>query len=157
MITSLTPDQIEALLQAEIVGRIGCRLNDDVYVVPVSYAYDGRAVYAHTHEGMKIDAMRQHPQVCFEVDTWQQKGAWQSVIGWGRFEELTGEEERRKALDILLQRKLPTLTSITMQLGSTWPFAPDATENIEGIFFRIVLQNKTGRCEEIDSKALPNS
>lgn len=47
MLGVLTTEEIEAVLRSEVIGRIGCRGNDRVYVVPITYAYDGEAVYAH--------------------------------------------------------------------------------------------------------------
>jgi nitroimidazol reductase NimA-like FMN-containing flavoprotein (pyridoxamine 5'-phosphate oxidase superfamily) len=37
MLGQLNPDQIEALLKSEVLGRIGCSANGIVYVVPVTY------------------------------------------------------------------------------------------------------------------------
>jgi nitroimidazol reductase NimA-like FMN-containing flavoprotein (pyridoxamine 5'-phosphate oxidase superfamily) len=46
--------EIEQLLNSQIMGRIGCRYGDSIYIVPISYAYDGKYVYCHTQEGMKV-------------------------------------------------------------------------------------------------------
>ena len=83
MIGILSEIQIDYFLKKELVGRIGCSANDVVYVVPISYAFDGRTIFAHTHEGMKTDVMRQNPNVCFEVDNIKDMGNWQSVIACG--------------------------------------------------------------------------
>ena len=63
--------EIERLLSKEVVGRIGCTDGQMVYVVPISYTYDGQYVYCHTHEGLKLQLMRKHARVCFEVDHFQ--------------------------------------------------------------------------------------
>jgi len=62
MLGILETDQIEDLLGSQVVGRIGCHADDLTYVVPVSYAYDGSCIYAHSEEGMKIAIMRKNPQ-----------------------------------------------------------------------------------------------
>jgi hypothetical protein len=36
--------------------------------VPITYVFDGEAVYAHSADGLKIRMMRANPHVCFEVD-----------------------------------------------------------------------------------------
>lgn len=41
MLGELTQTQIEDLLRNEVIARIGCISDGRVYVVPVSYAYDG--------------------------------------------------------------------------------------------------------------------
>lgn len=148
MINKLTPEQIENLLHEELVGHLGCHADGKTYVVPISYAYDDNSIIAHTHEGMKIEMMRKNPAVCFQVDDKKNLDKWRSVIIWGKFEEIIQEKERAEALKILMARSLPLITSETMHLGSTWPFPNGGADSIKGIFFRIRIQEKTGRFEE---------
>lgn len=149
MIGNLTPSQIERLLKREIVGRLGCHTADMVYIVPLSYAYDGENIYARTFEGLKMDIMRKNPEVCFEVDDLQDMGNWNSVIVWGKFEELKDPTERNKAIKILIDRHLPVIASATTQLGSSWPFYSDTADPIDGIIFKIVVSRRTGKYEKI--------
>jgi nitroimidazol reductase NimA-like FMN-containing flavoprotein (pyridoxamine 5'-phosphate oxidase superfamily) len=125
-------------------------LNDKtVYVVPISYAYDGNYIYCHSYEGKKLEFMRKNPAVCFQVDKMKNMANWKSVIAWGDFEEITDKNEIRKAVKILLERQLPPISSITTHLGATWPFPEnnDGLDNIPGVFFRIGLTQKTGKFE----------
>ena len=92
MIGTLDTAAIEALLESEVVGRIGCHADGQTYVVPVSYVYDGDAVYGHTSEGRKIEMMRSNPQVCFEIDRVSGAMEWDSVVADARFEELAADE-----------------------------------------------------------------
>lgn len=147
MITDLTPLQVETLLGRQLIGRIGCMAEGRIYVVPVSYAYHDNSVYVHTYEGLKITAMRKAPAVCFETDDYTDMANWQSVIAWGRFEELLEPEQKEAATRYLLQRKLPVPSSSTTHLGKNWPFYDNTTDKIDGVFFRIVLDEKTGRTE----------
>jgi nitroimidazol reductase NimA-like FMN-containing flavoprotein (pyridoxamine 5'-phosphate oxidase superfamily) len=147
MIANLNNKQIRNLLASELIGRIGCYTGKKVYVVPISYAYDGNDIYAHTCEGLKTEAMRAYPHVCFEVDDIRNMSNWQSVIAWGKFEELTEEAERKKAIKILFNRTLPVISSVTTHLGTTWPFYEEEPEGIDGIFFRIRLEEITGKFE----------
>jgi len=101
MLGELTANQIEIVLHREVVGRIGCHPDDTTYVVPTTYAYDGKFVYGHTREGMKIDMMRKNPKVCFEVDTMENMSNWRSVVAWGTYEELKTPEERRLGMQLL--------------------------------------------------------
>ena len=110
----LDDKQIEDLLQHEIIGRIGCHADGITYVVPISFAYDGKYVYGHTHEGMKINIMRKNPKVCFQVDRLTDMANWKSVIAMGEFEELTEPETRKQALQNLINRTLPQLSSETV-------------------------------------------
>ena len=147
MLGKLNPEEIEEVLQSQIIGRIGCHAGGVTYVVPISYAYNGIYIYAHTHEGKKIDMMRENPKICFEVDTMENMANWKSVIAWGEFEELTDEKEREAGLQILLNRILPIITSKTVQLSPHWPFPPEDVNNIKGIVYRFKLTEKTGRFE----------
>ncbi|HUJ76140.1 MAG TPA: pyridoxamine 5'-phosphate oxidase family protein, partial [bacterium] len=95
MMGALEAAEIETVLKRGIIGRIGCHAQNRTYVVPVTYAYDGEYVYAHSAEGLKVDLMRANPEVCFEVDTYTSLTNWRSVIAWGHFEELKGDDARR--------------------------------------------------------------
>lgn len=139
--------EIEQLLNSQVMGRIGCRYGDSIYIVPISYAYDGKYVYCHTQEGMKVHLMREYPKVCFEVEHMADMANWKTVIGWGIFEELKDPEERNYALNKLHERILPMISSETVQLSADWPFRPSAPDTIEGVTFRIHLAEKSGRFE----------
>lgn len=147
MIGNLVNSEIETLLQNEVIGRIGCVYESKVYIVPISYAYEKGCIYAHTFGGMKIDAMRKNPEVCFEVDDIKNMGNWKSVICWGKFEEIHETENRNHALHLLLNRHLPVISSITTHLGKNWPFLPNEIDKIEGIVFKIVISKSTGKYE----------
>lgn len=152
MLGTLNDAQIEKLLTNSFVGRIGCHAYGKTYVVPVSYAYKDDCIYVHTFEGLKVSMMRQNPEVCFEVENLEDMGDWQSVITWGTFKELTEEEERNEGLKILTSRKFIGVTSETVQLGNLWPFTSGNLEEIEGIVFRILLSEKTGRFENLSAQ-----
>ena len=129
----LTRPQIDELLRGEVVGRIGCRDGAATYVVPVIYAYDGEAVYVYSVEGRKIRAMRDDPEVCFEVDRYDGPGSWRSAIAWGRYEELdpVGAERARA----LLRERFA---------GSARRPGPTGDGGTP-VAFRIVLREVTGR------------
>jgi uncharacterized protein len=153
MLGILNTPEIERLLERQIVGRIGCSDGEAIYIVPISYAYDGDYVYCHTHEGMKINYMRKNPLVCFEVDDLHNMANWQSVIARGMFEELSDPELRIKALHKLHERILPFIASETVQLSPDWPFPPEDLNKIPGITFRLRLTEKSGRFEMSDSES----
>ncbi len=147
MFGKLDDKQIEEVLRHQIIGRIGCHAAGTTYVVPISYAYDGVYVYGHTHEGMKINIMRNNPLVCFEVDEMKDMANWKSVISWGTYEELKDKTERDNALVSLINRILPLVSSETVHLSAHWPFVTGDISSIKGIVFRIRLAEKTGRFE----------
>lgn len=149
MLGQLSPEQIELVLRSQVVGRIGCQAEDRIYVVPISYAYDGEYVYAHSGDGMKLRALRARPAVCFEVEQIDDLANWRSVIAWGTFEEpdAEGQAQSRKTL---LDRFMPLMTSVTAQPTHGMGVSPPAAHGgaHAPIFFRLRLTEKTGRFEK---------
>ena len=45
MIRKLSSAETDELLGKQIVGRIGCYYDNEIYVVPISYAYEDNTVY----------------------------------------------------------------------------------------------------------------
>ncbi|MDP9236199.1 MAG: pyridoxamine 5'-phosphate oxidase family protein [Chloroflexota bacterium] len=80
MLGELNRKEIDHLLRAEQLGRIGCHAAGVTYIVPVSYVFDGTCIYALSGEGMKLRMMRENPRVCFEVEQVKRWYNWQSVI-----------------------------------------------------------------------------
>ena len=148
MIAEMKLQEMETLLTKQIIGHLACHAGGVTYVVPISYAYDGEYIYGHAFEGMKIKMMRINPQVCFQTDKMENMANWQSVIAWGEFEELKNVENRKQALQKLMDRVLPVISSETVHLSPHWPFPPEEMGSIKGIFFRIKVQKKTGRFEK---------
>jgi len=150
MLGVLDEEQIDQLLRSEVVGRIGCYDNGRTYVVPITYVYDGKSVYDHSADGMKLRMMRANPKVCFEVDHMDNLFKWRSVIAWGTFEELYGDQATY-AMRLLLNRVKPLMTSETSHpahgLGSGSTHGADTTGR-KAIFYRINLTEKTGRFEK---------
>ena len=146
----LTNDKIEKVIKENVIGRIGCNNNGKTYILPISYAYDGESIYAHSREGLKITIMRKNPQVCFQVDTMKDMADWESVLLWGTFEELTEEKDRNVAVQQLMNRELPLISSETVKLSPEWPFHTGNHSSVPGIFFKINITEKTGRFEELE-------
>jgi uncharacterized protein len=148
MLGKLDNDEIDDFLRLEVIGRIGCHYDGLTYVVPITYVFDGAFIYAHTSEGMKIDMMRQNPNVCFEVDKIENMGNWQSVILWGVFEELQGYDARL-AMQKLITRMLPLITSVTSQPTHGIEAHQLETDGHKAVVYRIRIIEKTGRFEKV--------
>jgi len=140
MVGDLNPREVERVLRENIIGRIGVHAFGRTYVVPVTYVYDGNAVYAHSHEGMKMHMMRENPHVCFEVDRMDGAANWESVIAWGTFEELHGTGAAR-ALDMLVRELEPHLD------GPPGGTAHPRSGIESALLYRVTLEEKTGRFE----------
>ena len=145
MLGELTSGEIDGVLRREAIGRIGCYAFGRPYVVPITYAYDGIAVYGHSREGLKLRMMRSHPTVCFEVERFESPSSWQSVIVLGTFSELE-PPEAEIAMELLRRRLAPLVASATS--------APDGPVHASGMpwsVFRILLGERTGRFERPDA------
>jgi uncharacterized protein len=136
-VRELASDEIEAFLTEEVVARIGCCSDGQLYVVPVIYAYEDGAAYVLTTDGRKTAMMRANPEVCLEADRYEPAtGSWRSVIAWGRYEELCGVEA--EAARSLLAGRFAERTNRTRE-------APPEAGEIPFVAFRIVLGERTGR------------
>ena len=149
MLGKLSDEQIENLLKTQAWGRIGCHWDSITYVVPVIYVYDGQNIYAHSGGGMKINMMRKNPEVCFEVDVIHNTVNWQSVIAWGKFEELTDMHEKEQVMQKLIDRVMPLTNSETAHPShGITERESDIGTFIELIIYKINLKWKTGRFEK---------
>lgn len=158
MPVELSRDEIDDILASQLVGRLGLTDGEVPYVVPISYAYRDGGIYAHSAQGRKLDALRRHPEVCFEVDDVVSVDEWRSVIAWGTFEQLLGAEAR-EGLDVLRDRLRPVEESagsahpgaeVGMVRTLDIPRMPEAAAdlgrpNAAAAVFRINLHTLTGR------------
>lgn len=83
--------------------HIGCINHNEIHVVPVNYIYDDGCIYGHSTWNPKVGLLRENPFVCFQVEDVSKLTPWRSVIAWGHFEELTGDDAAR-AMRLLIYR-----------------------------------------------------
>jgi len=127
-----------AVLREGNLGRLGCIAVGWPYVVPVNYFFDGEGVYIHTLPGKKLDALRDNPRACLQVDEIKDPFNWRSVIAFGTFEEVSNEETQGNVLTKLYSR-LPHMTPVESRL----------VEGSKGtVVFRIKVEEITGMAEE---------
>ncbi len=147
MLGTLNRQQIDNLIFSQVHGRLGCSADDKVYIVPLTYAYDGEALYFHTIEGLKVKIMREHPRVCFQVEQIDNMAHWQSAIVWGEFEELEGDEAE-DGLQILINRIHPMMTSDTSRPKHGLDRPRETRTSRATVIFRIKVKEATGRFEK---------
>ena len=110
-------DEILEVMKKCDVCRIAMQGDEYPYVIPLNFgmAVEGQQVTLYFHgaqTGMKYELLSKNNKVCFEMDcghmlfTDMEKGnctmCYESVIGYGAVEDVP-EEEKRKALDILME------------------------------------------------------
>ena len=148
MLGELNEEQIERVLATNVIGRIGCYADEKVYVVPVTYYYQDGCIYGHTIIGMKTNMLKKNPKCCFEVDSMQNMANWQSVIVWGTFEELQGDEAKN-AMQSLINHLMPLMTSQSSQPTHGLDQANQlGAMHLEAMVYRIKIDEKTGRFEK---------
>jgi uncharacterized protein len=151
MLGRLNRTKMNNLLLGQNIGRIACCEDHQPYIIPVTYAYDGSYIYGQMLEGKKLDILRENSSVCFEVDIMTDMRNWESVVVYGVFEELVGEEADA-ARDILFNRVLGLLTSSTVHTfghnHNGEHFIKDENR-VKPVMYRIKIDRMTGRYEKI--------
>ncbi|WP_333820753.1 pyridoxamine 5'-phosphate oxidase family protein [Ohtaekwangia sp.] len=149
MLGQLTEGQIDHVLHAQVLGRIGCYAAGKIYIVPVTYVYHQGYIYAHSKEGQKVQMMRSNPNLCFQVDTMENMKNWRSVIVWGKYEELKTAKEQEAGMKIITDRLAPFITSETVHPSHGHSRPPEIVEKgFKAVVYRIKVLEKTGRFEK---------
>lgn len=141
----LNKDQIDSLLLGQVMGRLACTDGKLPYIFPVNYCYDGKYIYGQTNNGSKLQIMRKHPNVCFEVDSVLDMNHWQSIIVTGTFEELD-DEEIIHAREVLFNRVFQLMTNSRVHNHEhAVTSEPDDSNRIKDVIYRINIKEINGR------------
>jgi nitroimidazol reductase NimA-like FMN-containing flavoprotein (pyridoxamine 5'-phosphate oxidase superfamily) len=139
----LSRSEVDELLSAERVVRIGFEANGERYLVPLGFISHRGALYAMTTHGRKTRMAAVNPSVSFQIDTSARTGlfSWYSVSGEGTFEIVTDSKEI-EAISPLLVSRFPDMPS--------WMQAEYAEKQEQGkvVFVRIRPTRMTGRKSE---------
>lgn len=119
----------------QILGRATCGVlavagdDDYPYAVPLSYVFDGKKIYFHcARSGHKLDALRRNPKASLCVVDQDQvmpeefTTYFRSVIVFGTVREVTDDDGRRAAAELLGRRYWPDVTeeALTQEVSSAW-------------------------------------
>ncbi|MBL7720175.1 MAG: pyridoxamine 5'-phosphate oxidase family protein [Flavipsychrobacter sp.] len=150
MLGELTETEIGALLERNIIGRLGCNDGTNSYVVPISYVFMGDHILCHSYEGLKIAMMRANPNVCFEVDEIRDYSNWRCVIAWGVYLELSDKTEIENAKQYFSEEMLELKVSETALPPDAQPERPrpHAPGDKQSIYYKIVFTAISGRYEQ---------
>ena len=83
---TLDHTECEELLASQRVGRLAFTAQNQVNITPVHYVYRDGWIYGRTGLGQKVDIIKHHPWVAFEVDELDAQGGGRSVVVRGRME-----------------------------------------------------------------------
>jgi nitroimidazol reductase NimA-like FMN-containing flavoprotein (pyridoxamine 5'-phosphate oxidase superfamily) len=124
-VEDMAPAEMQALLERESFGHLGCARDARPYVLPMNYAYDGKDLYFFTTEGMKTKYIEANPQVCLQVEEVIDSTHWRSVMVSGTAEQMTKSEDMQRAMKLITERN-PSLTpAISATQLDTWGRAVD--------------------------------
>lgn len=130
------------VLQSENVGRLACARNNQPYVVPMYFAFDGNYIYGFTTLGQKVEWMRSNELVCFEMDQIENDHEWVSIVVFGRFEELPDRPDcecaRVQAHQVLQTRAMWWEPAYMSQKHRDQP------HSLTPVFYRIHIDRMTG-------------
>jgi len=143
MIGALNESQVKGMLCSQALGRLACVKDNQPYIMPVIYTYDGDYIYAQAGVGEPLDLLRENPKVCFETDRYTHLNDWQSVVVLGAYEELD-EDGSREAEALLARRVFPLLTKNSVHRFGT--NVKETPENLtsDGKFCRIKISQMSG-------------
>jgi nitroimidazol reductase NimA-like FMN-containing flavoprotein (pyridoxamine 5'-phosphate oxidase superfamily) len=106
--------EIDAIIRSALVCRIAFADDNEPYVVPVSFGYDGKALFIHTAKrGRKIEFIEANNRVCIELeanvslqtnndDACNWTFEFESVIGYGTITELETAEDMARGLNQIM-------------------------------------------------------
>ena len=141
VINEMNEKECNGFLASASLGRLGCSLDNQPYVVPIYFAYEPGYIYVLSTFGRKVEWMRANPKVCVEVDEIENPSQWTSVIVNGRYQELPEPQytdEREHARKLLEKHYLwwqNALGERQLRMGD---------ELIDPLFFRIQIDSMTG-------------
>lgn len=148
MLGKLNETEIRNILSSQAIGRLACTDGKQPYISPVTYVYDGDYIYGQSNIGTKLEMMRKNPNVCFEVDLIMDMRNWQSVLVYGKFEELK-TKKADEAREKMFGRLFPMATSSTIHPHQhSVEGKVDDPNRVKLVMYRIKIKKTTGRFEK---------
>ena len=141
-------DTIHGIVRGCQVCRLGLAVDGEPYVVPISFGFDGEAVYFHTaNHGRKIDMMAANPRACVQFernvelvtdddDACAWTFSYESVIGFGAVTELVRDKDKINGLNRIMQH----------YSGRNWSFPEQPMSSTR--VWRVDLDILTGKRSE---------
>jgi uncharacterized protein len=141
-IHELSPEDCAAILQRTSLGHLACAKDGQPYVVPIHFSFDLErgCLYGFSTVGQKVHWMRENPRVCVEVEDISDKTHWQTVVVFGRYEEIQDsaeESEARARAQQLFQQRPEWWLPAAAKVGSR--------ERHAVVVYRIQIDRVTGR------------
>jgi nitroimidazol reductase NimA-like FMN-containing flavoprotein (pyridoxamine 5'-phosphate oxidase superfamily) len=141
-IHELSPTECGEILQRTSLGHLACAKDGQPYVVPIHFSFDLErgCVYGFSTVGQKVEWMRENPRVCLEIEDISDRAHWQTVVVFGRYEEIQDspeEAEARERAQRLFQGRPEWWLPAAAKVGSH--------ERHAVVVYRIHIDRVTGR------------
>jgi len=138
--------RILAIMKEALVCRLGLADEGRPYVVPMNFGLGEGCLYLHcAREGRKLDILRKNNRVCFEMDLLREikqgptacnwGARYESVIGFGRASFVEDPQEKRAALDRIMDH-----------YGAEGPFSYADAVLTETEVIKVSIESVTGKC-----------
>lgn len=116
VVRDLSDYDCRAVLRKNSVGRLAFTFHDRVDIEPINYAViDDETIAFRIAPGSRVDVLRHHPWVAFEVDELKGLEEWKSVVVHGSVYEVTDSgtpQERASYARVVkgLRYQMPSVT-----------------------------------------------
>jgi len=135
---------IDEIIDSAQVCRLGLSDGNVPYIVPLCFGYKDRILYFHSAaDGKKVETIKKNPNVCFEFEhnievlqaeelcKWGMK--YQSIIGYGKAVFIESLEEKKEALNIIMNQ----------YTEGCFSFQDSHIQNT--IVFKVIIDTMTGK------------
>ncbi len=138
----MTPEKCRELLEGTYIGHIACAQGNQPYITPFSYVYHDDFIYSFATVGKRMEWMRVNPRVCIEIEKIVDRREWQTVVAFGRYEELPNTPEFYD-LRVIAHDLLSTFPD-WWEPGYARTVYLETERKLEPIYFRVAIDEVSG-------------
>jgi len=132
--------EVHELLKRVGYGHLACSRDDQPYVVPINYVFDGEDIFIYTTAGLKTDVIKSNPKICLQVEELlPEEGAWRSAVVVGEAYEIVDRAERERAVELVRQSNPTLLPALAIKWANDW-----MKKNVE-VVYKVKIISLTGR------------
>jgi nitroimidazol reductase NimA-like FMN-containing flavoprotein (pyridoxamine 5'-phosphate oxidase superfamily) len=131
--------EIGDMLRRVKYGHLACSRDNQPYVVPIYFVYDGNEIFMYTTAGLKSQVMEDNPKICLQAEELEENGAWRSVVVIGEAYKIVDRSERERAVDLVRSANPMLLPALAIKWSSDW-----MRKNVE-VVYKIKILKTTGR------------
>lgn len=145
-------DIIDEIIHQALICHLSCCLDNAPYLIPLSFGYDGKAIFIHTASaGKKITIFERNSRVCLSfvsqadlITSPDQACDWSfaysSVVAEGEISEITDLESKSSAMNQIMLH----------YSDHEWALPENSLSSTR--IWKIVLENPTGKISPYPQK-----